>query len=34
MNACSGKGECAVPLKKAAWDKARKNFDAKMKKQG
>jgi hypothetical protein len=31
-NACKGQGECAVPLKAKAWAKARKNFEAAMKK--
>jgi hypothetical protein len=31
-NACKGKGECAIPLSDKAWAKARKNFEAAMKK--
>jgi hypothetical protein len=31
-NACKGKGDCHVPLEAKAWDKARKNFEAAMKK--
>jgi hypothetical protein len=31
-NTCKGKGECAVPLSDKAWEKARKNFEAAMKK--
>lgn len=31
-NSCKGQGSCAVPLKKDAWKKARKNFEAAMKK--
>ena len=31
-NKCKGMGECAVPLKDKAWAKARKNFEAAMKK--
>jgi hypothetical protein len=31
-NTCKGKGECAVPLSDKAWVKARKNFEAAMKK--
>jgi hypothetical protein len=31
-NKCKGEGECAVPLKDKAWEKARKNFEAAMKK--
>ncbi len=31
-NACKGMGKCAVPLKDKAWAKARKNFEAAMKK--
>ena len=33
-NKCKGMGECAVPLSDKAWDKARKNFEAAMKKAG
>jgi hypothetical protein len=33
-NECKGKGECAVPLSDKAWAKARKNFEAAMKKAG
>jgi hypothetical protein len=33
-NTCKGKGECAVPLSDKAWAKARKNFEAAMKKAG
>ena len=33
-NKCKGEGECAVPLKDKAWAKARKNFEAAMKKAG
>ena len=33
-NKCKGMGECAVPLKDKAWEKARKNFEAAMKKAG
>ena len=33
-NTCKGMGECAVPLKDMAWSKARKNFEAAMKKAG
>jgi hypothetical protein len=33
-NDCKGKGGCAVPLKDHAWDVARKNFEAAMKKAG
>ena len=33
-NACKGKGDCHVPLMGKAWDKARKNFEAAMKKAG
>jgi hypothetical protein len=33
-NACKGKGGCAVPLKDKSWAKARKNFEAAMKKAG
>ena len=33
-NKCKEMGECAVPLKDAAWAKARKNFEAAMKKAG
>ena len=34
-NTCKGKGACAVPIAHdAAWDKARKNFEAAMKKAG
>jgi hypothetical protein len=33
-NKCKGMGECAVPLKDAAWTKARKNFEAAMTKAG
>jgi len=31
-NKCKGMGECAVPLSDKAWVKARKNFEAAMKK--
>ena len=31
-NKCKSMGECAVPLSDKAWDKARKNFEAAMKK--
>jgi hypothetical protein len=31
-NKCKGMGECAVPLKDKAWQKARANFEAAMKK--
>jgi hypothetical protein len=31
-NTCKGMGECAVPLSDKAWEKARKNFEAAMKK--
>ena len=31
-NKCKGMGECAVPLSDKAWAKARKNFEAAMKK--
>ncbi len=31
-NACKGKGNCHVPLNKDAWPKARKRFEAEMKK--
>lgn len=33
-NDCKGKGGCHVPLMDDAWDKARKIFEAKMKKSG
>ncbi len=33
-NACKGQGKCAVPLKPAAWKKARANFEAAMKAAG
>jgi len=33
-NDCSGKGGCHVPLMDSVWDKARKIFEAKMKKAG
>ena len=33
-NQCKGMGECAVPLSDKAWAKARKNFEAAMKKAG
>ena len=33
-NKCKGMGECAIPLKDKAWAKARKNFEAAMKKAG
>src|SRR5262249_28583938 len=33
-NKCKGEGECAVPLSDKAWAKARKNFEAAMKKAG
>jgi hypothetical protein len=33
-NRCKGMGECAVPLKDAAWAKARRNFEAAMTKVG
>jgi hypothetical protein len=33
-NKCKGMGECAVPLKDAAWAKARKNFEAALTKAG
>jgi hypothetical protein len=33
-NKCTGMGDCAVPVKDAAWAKARKNFEAAMKKAG
>jgi hypothetical protein len=31
-NACKGKGQCGVPLSDKAWAKARKSFEAAMKK--
>ncbi len=31
-NSCKGKGSCAVPLTEDKWKKARKNFEAAMKK--
>jgi hypothetical protein len=31
QNECKGKGGCHVPLMEFAWEKARKNFEAKMK---
>jgi hypothetical protein len=34
QNACKGTGECAVPLKGKTWERARKNFEAVMKKAG
>ncbi len=34
QNACKEQGECAVPLGKKAWAKARKSFEAEMKKAG
>ena len=34
QNACKGTGECAVPLKGKTWEKARKAFEAVMKKAG
>ena len=34
QNACKGTGECAVPLKGKTWEKARKTFEAVMKKAG
>jgi hypothetical protein len=33
-NACKGQGACAVPLNKSSWAKARKTFEAAMKKAG
>ena len=33
-NACKGKGACHVPLKDETWKKARKTFEAAMKKAG
>lgn len=33
-NKCKGMGSCAVPLSAKAWPKARKNFEAAMKKAG
>ena len=33
-NTCKGMGDCAVPLSDKAWAKARKNFEAAMKKAG
>ena len=33
-NKCKGMGECHVPLTEKAWAKARKNFEAAMKKDG
>ena len=33
-NSCKATGECAVPLKKGAWEKARKAFEGAMKKAG
>jgi len=33
-NSCKGKGGCEVPLKEKAWKKARKAFEAQMKKAG
>jgi hypothetical protein len=33
-NKCKGMGECAVPLKDEAWERARKHFEAAMKKAG
>lgn len=33
-NACKGQGDCNVPLKKDTWKKARKTFEAQMKKKG
>lgn len=33
-NACKGQGECDVPLKEKTWKKARKTFEAQMKKKG
>ena len=33
-NSCKGMGGCAVPLEDKAWTKARKNFEAAMKKAG
>jgi hypothetical protein len=33
-NKCKEMGECAVPLSDKAWEKARKNFEAAMKKAG
>ena len=33
-NTCKAKGSCEVPLKDKAWDKARANFEAAMKKAG
>ena len=34
MNACRGKGPCAVPVTGDAWKKARANFETSMKKAG
>jgi len=31
-NKCKGMGDCAIPLKDKTWEKARKNFEAAMKK--
>jgi len=31
-NKCKGMGECGVPMSKKAWEKARKSFEAAMKK--
>jgi hypothetical protein len=31
-NKCKGMGDCGVPLKEKSWAKARKNFEAAMKK--
>ena len=33
-NACKGMGSCSVPLHAGAWEKARKHFEAAMKKAG
>ena len=33
-NKCKGMGDCAIPLKDAAWTRARKNFEAAMTKAG
>lgn len=33
-NACKGMGSCSVPLHEGAWEKARKHFEAAMKKAG
>jgi hypothetical protein len=33
-NSCKGQGGCEVPLREKAWKKARKSFEARMKKAG